>query len=137
MQYFSTKVLLMKVCDAPESKRIIAGWLAMRNVHIITAFWCSSHLGIIDPSSFLQIFARRRVGPVPLSLIRVPRSLLKVGFVLLWIWAVLDEMSRLSTIEATTGGTGKGGKTSTRGTRRIGRSGGISRANKYGVFELI
>jgi hypothetical protein len=70
-------------------------------------------------------------------LIRVPRSLLKVGFVLLWIWAVLDEMSRLSTIEATTGGTGKGGKTSTRGTRRIGRSGGISRANKYGVFELI
>jgi hypothetical protein len=25
MQYFSTKFLLMKVCDAPESKSIIAG----------------------------------------------------------------------------------------------------------------
>jgi hypothetical protein len=36
MQYFSTKVLLMKVCDAPESKRITVGCLATRNVPIIT-----------------------------------------------------------------------------------------------------
>jgi hypothetical protein len=36
MQYFSTKVLLIKVCDAPESKRMTTGWLAMKNVPIIT-----------------------------------------------------------------------------------------------------
>jgi hypothetical protein len=36
MQCFSTKVLLMKVCDALESKRITARWLATRNVPIIT-----------------------------------------------------------------------------------------------------
>jgi hypothetical protein len=36
MQCFSTKVLLMKVCDAPESKRITDGWLATRNIPIIT-----------------------------------------------------------------------------------------------------
>jgi hypothetical protein len=44
-------------------------------------------------------------------------------------------MSGLSTVEATTGGTGKGRETSTRGTRLIGRSGGRSGANKYGLFE--
>jgi hypothetical protein len=101
------------------------------------AFRCSSHLGIIDPSSFLHFFAHRRVGRVPLSLIWVPRSLLKVGSVLLQIWVVPDEMSRLSTIEATTGGTGKGRETSTRGTRLIGRNGGGSGTNKYGLFEWI
>jgi hypothetical protein len=36
MQYFSTKVFPMKVCDAPELKKIAAGWLATRNVPIIT-----------------------------------------------------------------------------------------------------
>ena len=36
MQYFSTKFLLVKVCDAQESKRITTGWLATRNVPIIT-----------------------------------------------------------------------------------------------------
>jgi hypothetical protein len=39
-------------------------------------------------------------------------------------------MSRLSTIEATTGGTGKGRETSTRGTRLIGLAGaGVGRIN--------
>jgi hypothetical protein len=33
---FSTKDLLMKVCDAPKSKRMTVGWLAMENVPIIT-----------------------------------------------------------------------------------------------------
>jgi hypothetical protein len=36
MQCFSTKFLLMKVCDAPRSKRITAGMLATRNTPIIT-----------------------------------------------------------------------------------------------------
>jgi hypothetical protein len=46
-------------------------------------------------------------------------------------------MSRLSTIEATTGGTGKGRETSTRGTRMIRLGGGRSGANKYGLSEGI
>jgi hypothetical protein len=36
MQCFSMKFLLMKVCEAPESKRITTGWLATRNIPIIT-----------------------------------------------------------------------------------------------------
>jgi hypothetical protein len=36
MQCFSTKALLMKVCDAPELKRIIVEWLATKNVNINT-----------------------------------------------------------------------------------------------------
>jgi hypothetical protein len=63
--------------------------------------------------------------------------MLKVGFVLLQIWAVLDEMYGLSRIEATTGGTGKAWETSTRGTRLIGRSGGRSGTNKYRLLEWI
>jgi hypothetical protein len=30
------EILAMKVCEAPESKRITAGWLATRNIPIIT-----------------------------------------------------------------------------------------------------
>jgi hypothetical protein len=52
-------------------------------------------------------------------------SLLKVGLILLCVWAVLDEMFGLSTVEATIGGTGKSSETSTRGTRLIGRSGAV------------
>jgi uncharacterized low-complexity protein len=62
---------------------------------------------------------------------------LKGLFVLLRIWAVLDEMSGLSTIEATTEGTGKGRETSTRGTRLIGLGEGRSGANKYRLSEGI
>jgi hypothetical protein len=60
---------------------------------------------------------------------------LKVGFILLRVWAVLDEMFELSTVEATTGGTGKSRETSTTGTRLIGRSGGSSGTNKDGLLE--
>jgi hypothetical protein len=56
---------------------------------------------------------------------------------LLRIWAVLDEMSGLSTVEAPTGRTGKGRETSTRGTRLIGRSRGSSGINKDGLLEWI
>jgi hypothetical protein len=92
-----------------------------RTHHHQFALRCCSHLSVIDPSSFLEILALGRVSHVSLSLIRVPRSLLKVGFILLRVWAVLDEMSKLPTVEATTRGTGKGRDTSTRGTRLIGR----------------
>jgi hypothetical protein len=40
-----------------------------RTHHHRFAFQCSSHLGIIDSSSFLEILASRRVGRVPLSLV--------------------------------------------------------------------
>jgi molybdenum-dependent DNA-binding transcriptional regulator ModE len=56
---------------------------------------------------------------------------------LLRVWTVLDEMSGLPTVEATTGGTGKGREMSTRGTRLIGRSGGSSGMNKDGLLEWI
>jgi hypothetical protein len=56
---------------------------------------------------------------------------------LLQIWAVLDEMSRLPTVQATTGGTRKGREMSTRGTRLIGRSRGSSETNKDGLLEWI
>jgi hypothetical protein len=68
---------------------------------------------------------------------RVPRSLLKVGFILLRVWAILDEMSRLPTVEALIGGTGNSRETSTRGTRLIGRSGGSSGTNKDRMLEWI
>jgi hypothetical protein len=46
-------------------------------------------------------------------------------------------MPGLSTIEATTGGTGKGRETSTRGTRLIGWSEGRCGLNKYRLFKWI
>jgi hypothetical protein len=63
-------------------------------------------------------------------LVGVPRILLKIDFILLRVWVVLDELSGLSTIEATSGRTGKSREMSTRGTRLIGRSGGSSGTNK-------
>jgi hypothetical protein len=62
---------------------------------------------------------------------------MEVGFILLRVWAVLDEMSRLSTVEAPTGSTGKGRVTNTRGTRLIGRSRGSSGTNKDRLLEWI
>jgi hypothetical protein len=46
-------------------------------------------------------------------------------------------MSGLSTIEATTGGNGKGRETSTRGTRLIGLGGGRSGMNEHRLSEGI
>jgi hypothetical protein len=68
-------------------------------------------------------------------LVGVPRVLLEIGFILLRLWAVLDELSGLSTIEATSGRTGKSRETSTRGTRLIGRSKGSSGTNKNRLLE--
>jgi hypothetical protein len=62
---------------------------------------------------------------------------LKVGFILLRIWVVLDEMSELSIVEAPTRRTGKGRETSTRGTQLIVRSRGNSGMNKDGLLEWI
>ena len=70
-------------------------------------------------------------------MVGVPRILLKIGFILLRVWVVLDEVSRLSTIEATSGRTGESRETSTRGTQLIGRSGGSSGTNKDMLFEWI
>jgi hypothetical protein len=63
--------------------------------------------------------------------------MLKIGFILLRVWVVLDEMSGLSTIEPTSGITRKSRETSTRGTRLIGRSGGSSGTNKDRLLEWI
>jgi hypothetical protein len=70
-------------------------------------------------------------------LVGVPRILLKIGFILLRVWVVLDEVSGLSIIEATSGRTGKSRETSTRDTRLIGRSGGSSETNKDRMLEWI
>jgi hypothetical protein len=59
MQYFSTKFLRMKVLDAPEIEEndcLVIGNKERTHQHRF-AFRCSSHLGIIDPFSFLEILA--------------------------------------------------------------------------------
>jgi hypothetical protein len=94
-------------------------------------------LDIINLSCFLEILARWIISSVPLSLVGVPRVLLEISFILLRVWAVLDEVSRLYTIEATSGRTGESRETSTRGTQLIGRSGGSSGTNKNWLFEWI
>jgi hypothetical protein len=62
---------------------------------------------------------------------------LEIGFILLRVWTVLDEVSRLSTVEATSGRTRESKETSTRGTRLIGRSEGSSGTNKNRLLEWI
>jgi hypothetical protein len=70
-------------------------------------------------------------------LVGVPRVLLEIGFILLRVWAILDEVFGLSTIEATNGRTRESRETSTRGTRLIGRSRGSSGTNKNRLLEWI
>jgi hypothetical protein len=70
-------------------------------------------------------------------LVGVPRVLLEVGFILLRVWAVLDEVYGLSTIKATSGRTGKSREMSTVGTQLIGRSEGSSGTNKDKLLEWI
>jgi hypothetical protein len=67
-------------------------------------------LGIINLSYFLEILARWIISCVPVSLVGVPKVLLEIGFILLRVWAVLDEVFGLSTVEATSGRTGRAGK---------------------------
>ena len=62
---------------------------------------------------------------------------MKVEFVLLQMWAVLDEMPRVATIKAATRGTGKGSEMSTRGTRMIVLGGGRSGTNEHRLSEGI
>jgi hypothetical protein len=62
---------------------------------------------------------------------------LEFCFILLRVWAVLDEVPGLSTIEATSGRTGESRETSTRGTLLIGRSRGSSGTNKNRLLEWI
>jgi hypothetical protein len=92
-------------------------------------------LGIINLSSFLEILVRWIISRISLSLVGVPRVLLEIGFILLWVWVVLDEVSRLSTIEATSGRTGESRETSTSGNRLIGRSGGSIGTNENRLLE--
>jgi hypothetical protein len=94
-------------------------------------------LGIIKSTCFLEILARWIISHVPLSLVGVPRVLLEIGFILLRVWAVLDEVSGLSIIEATSGRTRESKETSTRGTRLIGRRGGSSGTNKDMLLKWI
>jgi hypothetical protein len=94
-------------------------------------------MDIINPSSFLEILARSSISRVPLSLVGFPRVLLEIGFILLQVWAVLDEVSGLSTVQATGGRTRESRETSTRGTWLIGRSGGSSGTNKNRLLEWI
>jgi hypothetical protein len=70
-------------------------------------------------------------------LVGVPRVLLDVGFIFLWVWTVLDEVSGLSTVEATSRRIRESRETSTRGTRLIGRSGGSIGMNKNRLLEGI
>jgi hypothetical protein len=70
-------------------------------------------------------------------LVGIPRVLLIVEFILLWVWTVLYKMSRLSAVKASSGRTRESGETSTRGTRLICRSGGSGRTNENRLLERI
>jgi hypothetical protein len=94
-------------------------------------------LGIINPSSFLEVLACWSISRIFLSLVGVPRVLLEIGLILLRVWTVLDKVSGLSTVEATRGRTREGRETSTWGTRLIGRSGGSSGTNENRLLEGI
>jgi hypothetical protein len=63
--------------------------------------------------------------------------MLEVGFILLWVWTVLDKVSGLSTVEATSRRTRETRETSTRGTRLIGRSRGSIGTNENRLLEGI
>jgi hypothetical protein len=129
----------MNVCEAPESKRIIAGCLATRNVphHNRFSFRCRGHLRIINPPSFLHIFACGIVCRISPALSGTPWTLLIIWSVLLWVWTVLDKMSRLSTIKAAYWRAWESGETSTRGTRLICWGGGSGRTDKDRLFERV
>jgi hypothetical protein len=119
-----------------ENNRWVIG-NKVRTHHYRLALRSRSHLGIINSSSFLEIFAHRSISRASLSLVEVPKVMLEIGFILLRVWVVLDEVSGLSTVKATSGRTGESRETSTRGTRVIGRSGGSSGTNKNRLLEWV
>jgi hypothetical protein len=104
MQFFSTKVLLIKLCDATESKRMVGN--EKRTHHQRFSFRGGRHLCVVDSPSFPCIFSHWSVGHISLALRCVPRSLLKISSILLWIGTVHDEVSRLPTIKVAIRGTG-------------------------------
>jgi hypothetical protein len=63
--------------------------------------------------------------------------MLEIGFILLRVWTVLDEVSGLSIVEATSRRARESRETSTRGPRLIGRSEGSSGTNKNRLLEGI
>ena len=97
-----------------------------RTHHYRLKIRCSGHLRIIYASRLLSIFAHS----ISLDLRWIPRSLLIIWLVLLWIRAILDKMPRLPTIEASRWWTGKGRESSAWGTRLIWCSRGIIGTNK-------
>jgi hypothetical protein len=72
-----------------------------RTHHDQFSFRRRGHLRIINLPSFLHIFARCIVCRISLALAGTPRVLLIIGVVPLQIWVVFYEVSRLSTIKAT------------------------------------
>jgi hypothetical protein len=77
-----------------------------RTHHHRFSFRGGRHFCVVDSPSFPCIFARWSVGHISLALRRVPRSLLRIWFILLWIGTILDKVSRLPTIKAAIRGTG-------------------------------
>jgi hypothetical protein len=71
-----------------------------RTHHHRVSFQGGSHLSVVDLPSFSCIFAFLSAGHISLALRCAPRSLLEIRFILLWIGVVLDEVSRLPTVEA-------------------------------------
>jgi hypothetical protein len=71
-----------------------------RTHHHRLSFWGGSHLSVVDSPSFPCIFVRLSAGHIYLALRCAPRSHLEIRFILLWIGTVLDEVSRLPTVEA-------------------------------------
>jgi hypothetical protein len=73
-----------------------------RTHHHRLCFWGGSHLGVVDSTSFPCIFSRFSAGHIYLALKWAPRSLLGIEFILFWIGTVLNEVSRLPAVEAST-----------------------------------
>ena len=98
MQCCSTNLLLMNVCEAPESKRIsrVFGHKERTHHHRFT-FRCCGHLSVINPSSFPCILARGAGCHISLGTFG---ALLIIRLILPWVWTVLNEMPGLSTVEA-------------------------------------
>jgi hypothetical protein len=74
-----------------NGKRTHHQWLSFRG---------GSHLSIVDSPKFSCIFTYLSACHISLALRCASRSLLEIGFILLWIGTVLDEVSRLPTVKA-------------------------------------
>ena len=102
-----------------------------RTHHHRFTFRCSGHLSIVYPSRLLETFALN----ISLALWWIPRSLLIICLILLGIWAVFDEMSRLATIKTSGWRARQGRESSAWGTRLTWSSGGFIGTNNYRLLE--